>query len=185
VKNEVKVGLWAFLVSTAAVFGKNGDWWDRLAIWEDPSRQSAGMTATLGDSDEDAQYVGHWTWWSGLETSAWEWGWEVGLGLANSGKYERTGAVGVLDLVVRRPLFDVRGTDVGLLGAAGLQVQSIEFPGGSYYNGRLALAFDFLLPTNREKAWNVRLGYLHISNANLGPGNEGVDSIWLGAGWAW
>ena len=170
-----------------AAAGLEGAWpsWDDLATWREPDAQSWMVTGTFGDSDEDAVFALQRAWRRQVAGSAWEWGWEVGLGIAQSGKYERTGALGTLDLVVRRPLWQGGAFVVGINGIAGAQVQSINFPGGSYHNGRIGGYFDFGWEGSARRTLEWRLGYLHISNANLGSGNEGHDAVWLGAGWRW
>jgi hypothetical protein len=163
------------------------DWWEPAfwATWQEPESESWTVTGSFWDSDEDAVYALQRGWRRGLPESAWELAWEVGLGVADSGKTGKTGALGTLDLVARRPLWRGGRFEVGINGVAGLQLQSIRFPGGSHHNGRIGGFFDFTWGGAEARALEWRLGYLHISNANLGSGNEGHDAIWAGAGWRW
>jgi len=148
-----------------------------------PDERLALGSVSLGDSDEDAVYQAPYGVRSRLGESSWSLGWEVLAGIADSGKYSRTGVMAGLDLTLNRRLVEWRSLRADLLGMAGWQVQSIEFPGESWHNFRLGLALEWRI--GETSPWLLRSGYLHISNANLGAGNEGVDSIWMGFGRVW
>ena len=88
-------------------------------------------------------------------------------------------------MVFKRPLWEAGAFDLGFNGIAGGQLQTIQFPGGSYHNGRLGFYLDGGWDFANGRALELRFGYLHISNANLSGGNEGHDAYWAGAGWRW
>ncbi|MFP4282578.1 MAG: acyloxyacyl hydrolase [Opitutales bacterium] len=174
------------LLSLVVLGAAEASWIDPWKTWEGPDEQSWVITATFKDSDEDAVYAAQRAWRRRFgEDSRWLLGWEVGAGVADSGKYEQVGALATLDLVLKRELWTYGPLDLGFNGIAGLQLHTIDFPGGSFYNGRLGLYFDLGWAFSATRAIELRAGYLHISNANLGHANEGLDAIWLGAGLRW
>ncbi len=145
-----------------------------------PTEESWFATATAWDSDDDALYTIHWRRMKALPETHWRWGWEGVIGMADSGKRDEEGTIAGLDFVFGRRFPGLESWPLELLGWVGFQGQTIGFPGGSYINFRLGLAFESALGANVR----LRLGYLHLSNANLTSGNEGLDAVWLGLGWA-
>lgn len=165
------------------LFGQS--WLDALAPWRDPDEQSLVVSGSFGDSDEDAVYAAQRSWRKRLPDSDWLLGWDLGLGAADSGKYDRVGALASADLVFKRPLWESDRFSLGFNAVFGGQVHSIRFPGESYHNGRLGGFFDLAFQPRGGRSLELRFGYLHISNANLSGGNEGHDALWAGAGLRW
>ena len=155
-----------------------------LEPFVDPDDQSWGVTASFADSDDDAVYAIHRGWHTEFGDTDFEYGWEVGGGIAYSGKRDEAGVFVHLDLVAGRELFEFGPVELDFYLLAGVQFQSIEVPGGTYNNFRLGAYFDWEIEV-QDQEWFIRTGYLHISNANVGGRNEGHDALWAGAGFRW
>lgn len=147
----------------------------------DPDGESWGVTASFGDSDEDAVYAIYRGWYAEFGDTGIEYGWELGGGVAHSGKRDDTGAFAHLDLVAGMELFEIGEVELDFFLMAGIQLQTIEVPGGTYNNFRLGAFFDWEIEID-DREWFIRTGYLHISNANVGGRNEGHDAFWVGGG---
>jgi hypothetical protein len=144
-----------------------------------PTEESWFVTTTLWDVDEDAVYSLHGRRLRTSPDTPWRWGWEGLVGMADSGQPGDEGLIAGVDAVVGRRLPGLESVPLDLLGSVGVQGQTIGFPGKSYLNFRLGLAFEGPL----GRSFRLRLGYLHLSNANIMRGNEGLDAVWLGLGW--
>ncbi len=154
--------------------------------WSDPSDSHYFVMGTFADSDEDAVYAASWNRFAPVgATSRWVTGWEVIAGMVHNGKQDKDGAMAGIDGIIgydlrRDPAFRIRA----LIGV-GFIVHSIEFPGGTHFNMHFPMAIDWSGTFGQEESgwgWFARTGYLHISNANLGSGNEGHDGVLVGFG---
>lgn len=147
-----------------------------------PQFVGEGASFTIGDSDED-KVVQLYRGWYVEEAEGWVRGWEIGIGMVDSGKESAFGAFGSIDKVLRRRLASTSQVALGFHGALGWQVQTTGFPGDSLHNFRIAAAFDWRRAPDAPRF--LRLGYFHLSNANVGGGNEGIDAVWIGTGRDW
>ena len=155
-----------------------------VAPFREPEVQTWGATASFGDSDEDAFYSVHRGWYRPLGEGSLDYGWEVGGGLAHSGKRSNDGAFAYLDLLLKGEIVQFGRLTGELVGLAGVQLQTLRMPGRTHNNFRLGAFVDWTIEAG-ERDWFLRTGYLHASNANVGGGNEGHDAWWAGLGFSW
>lgn len=178
----VNVGLLVFLSGELRGEWSGGRWGGLARPLFEPESVGEGIHLTIGDSDEDKLFNLYRGWYRG-DPGGWQRGWELGAGWLDSGKDNDFGAFGMMDKVGRVALWERGGWTLKLNGTLGWQVQTIGFPGDSYHNFRLAASLD--LWRGRSSSRFLRFGYFHLSNANLGGGNEGIDAFWLGTGREW
>lgn len=137
-------------------------------------------SAVFGDSDKGEMYAAHTGFsWYFLE--------DMGLNLEAIAGYvdperDDSGVVGGLDLTFRWHFHKHNDLTIYIDGGAGFQQASTNFPSDNHFNFRTLFGFgaSYRLGDGAVLIGGVR--YVHISNAGITKGNDGLDGamVYLG-----
>ena len=176
----LKLDLAATSVATAMMQAEQDAAQARAVCSADSFTWNAYGSAIFGDSEKGEQYAAHTGFsWYFLE--------DLGLNLEAFAGYvdperDDSGGVGGLDLTFRWHFHKHDALTIYVDGGAGFQQASTNFPSDNHFNFRtmFGLGASYRISDGALFIGGVR--YVHISNAGLTDGNDGLDGamVYLG-----